>query len=105
MAVTRSVTRAIGSIEDRGAPLILDLGELTFIDSCGLRAILDARRRAEAIGYEIRVVGARQAVRRVFELTGTMFVIDEPETVRAAGQASVDDRSGLADATGDESHA
>jgi anti-anti-sigma factor len=49
----------------------LDLAGVSFMDSTGLRALLSARRRADAAGRRLRVVGAGPAVRRVLHLTRT----------------------------------
>lgn len=52
------------------AAIVIDLRELTFMESVGLRAFLAARERAEANGRQLLLVGAKEPVRRVFELTG-----------------------------------
>jgi anti-anti-sigma factor len=49
--------------------LVLDLTGLTFIDSCGLRAILTAQRAGERAQCALSVVPGEQA-RRLFDLTG-----------------------------------
>jgi anti-anti-sigma factor len=51
--------------------LILDLSSLGFIDSTGLRCILDYDAEARRDGFTIALVPGSQAVQRVFELTGT----------------------------------
>jgi anti-anti-sigma factor len=53
-----------------GAVLGLDLGEVGFIDSSGLRVVAEAVRLARAAGSEVRLAAASDSVRRVFELTG-----------------------------------
>jgi anti-anti-sigma factor len=53
-----------------GAPeVIVDLGEVAFMDSTGIHALLGAYRRAQNRG-SLGVVGSSPAVRRVFEITG-----------------------------------
>lgn len=52
------------------AEIVVDLRELTFIDSVGLRAFLAARDRAEANGRQLVLAGAGPPVRHVFEITG-----------------------------------
>lgn len=47
----------------------LDLAEVTFIDSSGLRVLIDAYRRSDGDGF--RIVAASPAVRRVLDLTST----------------------------------
>ncbi|HEV8089248.1 MAG TPA: STAS domain-containing protein [Actinomycetota bacterium] len=55
----------------------LDLNDLTFLDCSALRAFLCARDRANANGHRLLLVGASPCARRLFELTGTKFLLDE----------------------------
>lgn len=52
--------------------LILDLRGLEFMDSQGLHCILDYDAQARQDGFSIAFIQGRRAVRRVFELTGTI---------------------------------
>ncbi len=58
---------------ERGEPntLLLDFGEVEFMDSTGLRSLLAARRRAQSEGRELLLRNLRPEVGRVFEVTGT----------------------------------
>jgi anti-anti-sigma factor len=51
--------------------LILDLSNLDFIDSTGLRCILDTHSEARQDGFSIALIAGPPAVQRVFELTQT----------------------------------
>jgi anti-sigma B factor antagonist len=51
--------------------LILDLSRLEFIDSTGLRCILECDAEARRDGFTIALIPGPQAVERVFELTNT----------------------------------
>lgn len=59
-------------------PVVLDLSDVYFIDSSGLRSLLNASRRARLADSHVvlRAVGAE--VRRLLEITGTsgQFTID-----------------------------
>src|SRR5580700_6739213 len=44
--------------------VVLDLSEVSFIDSTGVRAVLELRKRCQQQGAELRIVGS-SAVRRV----------------------------------------
>jgi anti-anti-sigma factor len=61
---------------DGVAAIVIDLVELTFIESEGLRAFLAARERAEANGRQLLLFGAEPQVRRVFELTGKESLLE-----------------------------
>jgi anti-sigma B factor antagonist len=81
MAGCASFETAVQSLQSlNGEPLrkvVIDLAELTFIDSSGIRSLLDSKRRAEEHGLAlvVRVPEAGQ-VRQVLELTGVDHVLD-----------------------------
>jgi anti-anti-sigma factor len=50
--------------------LVLDLRDLTFMDSSGLRSVVIADRRTRADGMRFVVVRGRERVNRVLDLTG-----------------------------------
>ncbi len=50
--------------------LVVDLGQVTFLDSTGLSVLIAGLRRCQAAGGQLRLVSPRPNVRRVFEVTG-----------------------------------
>lgn len=62
--------------------IMLDLRELTFIDSVALHSLIRARERAETNGRQLILVGARPTARRLFELTCTEYLLDDRDTIR-----------------------
>lgn len=52
------------------ADVVLDLAEVSFLDSCGLRVLLRARREARRTQTGLRVANPTQAVRRAAEAAG-----------------------------------
>ena len=52
----------------------VDLSEVTFFDSSGLRALLNVRRHKPAM----RIVEPSGAVRKVLEITGTLDYLSNP---------------------------
>lgn len=50
---------------DAGAGVIVDLSAVTFIDSSGLRALIEARNQVE-----LTLSGVPESVQRVLEITG-----------------------------------
>jgi anti-sigma B factor antagonist len=54
--------------ETRPACVVLDLRELTFLDSCGLSRLLAARRRARRLGHRLVLVRGSATVQRLFAL-------------------------------------
>ena len=60
-----------------GAPqmLVVDLRGLTFVDSTGLRCLLELADRSRAEGFELELVPGGPSVMRLFDLTGTREVL------------------------------
>jgi anti-anti-sigma factor len=50
--------------------LVLDLRDLTFIDSTGLRMIVRTWERSRAEGFALEIVGGRNQVQKIFQMTG-----------------------------------
>jgi anti-anti-sigma factor len=51
--------------------LVLDLARVTFVDSIGLRTIIDVQRRAQERGLSLQIIPPPEHVRAVFRLSGT----------------------------------
>jgi anti-sigma B factor antagonist len=72
------------AVEDFGSSipkrLVIDLTEVTFMDSTGLRALLLARQRTEAADQELVLRPGPRQVQRVLELSGTLerFTFENP---------------------------
>jgi anti-sigma B factor antagonist len=64
--------------------LILDLRELTFVDSCGLARLLAARRRARREHRRLVLVRGSAAVQRLFALTALDEAFEIVNNVPAA---------------------
>jgi len=50
--------------------IVIDLRQVTFIDSSGLRGLLDTRTRARAQGLDVVVLRPPAPVDRIFEICG-----------------------------------
>ena len=60
-------------LADGPSEVVLDLRDLTFLDSSGLRAFFDLRDRAAESGATITATGARGMVRRALDTTGVQL--------------------------------
>jgi anti-sigma B factor antagonist len=60
--------------------LIIDLREVTFIDSSALRELLNARGELERHGSRLVLSGVPAPVRRLLDLTGTTHLFELAET-------------------------
>jgi anti-sigma B factor antagonist len=75
--------RVLEALRDGGRQVVVDLRELSFMDSTGVRTIVAAHQTAEESGCELRVVRpARDSpVSRVIEISGideALGLVDEP---------------------------
>jgi anti-anti-sigma factor len=75
-------------VQDSGVPLVvLDLRKLNFMDSTGLRLLVQADARARESGHRLAIVRGPEAVHRVLEITGLdakLDLIDDPGDVIVA---------------------
>ena len=61
--------RLLQALPDEGdAPVVLDLGAVQFMDSSGLRSLLEARQACVDAGREFAIARPSDAVTRVLEL-------------------------------------
>ncbi len=61
---------AYHALEHRFDRLVLDLSELVFIDSVGLKSVLDLWNRSRSDGFPMTVVPGQRQVQRAFALSG-----------------------------------
>jgi anti-anti-sigma factor len=82
MAAVRMLDTNLARVEQDGiTAIVLDLRDLRFVDSSGLHAFLQAKRRSEANGHQLVLVGVPETMRRLLELTGTESLLDGQGTV------------------------
>jgi anti-anti-sigma factor len=71
IASVQSVRHQLDAAEAAGAdPLVLDLEDVTFMDSTGVAMIIDAQRRAEAAGRTFALRRVRAQPFRVLQIVG-----------------------------------
>jgi anti-anti-sigma factor len=70
--------------EERPSLLVIDLRDLTFMDSTGLRVMVSADARARDDSRRLVVVQGPESVHRVFRITGLDDHLDIVETPEAA---------------------
>lgn len=79
-----TLEKELKRLEGQGpAHIILDLRQLLFLDSSGLRAIVSADSRARRDGWKLTVVQGPETVRRVFSITlmdKRLHLVDELPT-------------------------
>jgi anti-anti-sigma factor len=77
-----ALEEALGRIES-GEPslLLVDLRELEFMDSTGLRTLVSANQRARAQGRRLAIVRGPEQVDRIFSVTRLderLEIVDDP---------------------------
>jgi anti-anti-sigma factor len=81
LATVGLVRDAVEREHQSGEDLILDLREVGFMDTSGLRYVLEIVERASKDGFDVQLVRGPTAVQRVFEVSGLeprLPFVDEP---------------------------
>jgi anti-anti-sigma factor len=68
-ALDRAVTAALG---DAPKELVLDVRELTFVDSTGFGSLLAAKDRCRDAGVAIAMTRGQPAVQHIFDVSGVL---------------------------------
>lgn len=64
--------------------LALDLSATPFVDSSGLEALADAAEQLSQSGQSLKICGANETLREVFDLTGLAPMFEHFEDTNAA---------------------
>ncbi|PYJ37141.1 MAG: anti-sigma factor antagonist [Verrucomicrobia bacterium] len=68
--VSPSVTASLNAmIEKKPRRLVVDLSDVTYIDSAGLAALIQAMQKVEAYGGKFLLAGLQETVRSIFEIS------------------------------------
>jgi anti-anti-sigma factor len=70
LATVDQVRDAVDRERQAGEDLVLDLREVGFMDTSGLRYVLELNDAAARDGFRLQVVRGPRAVQRVFEVSG-----------------------------------
>lgn len=79
--------------------VVIDLSRVGFVDSSGLRVLIEAHQRAEAEARRLVLSGPSRPVRRLFEISGLMEYLN----VQAVAEGNEASDNGLDDGGPDES--
>jgi anti-anti-sigma factor len=72
------------SIADGTTRLVVDLGELTYVSSMGLRSFVSVAKTLHDKGGALRLCRLHGLVKQVFEITGLLQTFSVYESVEAA---------------------
>ena len=71
-------------VDDGAASIVIDLSEVRFIDSAGLRVLVDGLTRARRRDADMRVACPSASLRRTFEISGLDKVMNVHQSVEEA---------------------
>jgi stage II sporulation protein AA (anti-sigma F factor antagonist) len=74
----------LSTINRVGPHLVVDAGDVRFMDSSGLNALVRARDRAEAMGGSLHLVTADPRLRRLLEITRVEQALHRVDTLHVA---------------------
>jgi anti-sigma B factor antagonist len=86
LATVDALREEIVAARGEARRVVLDLRGVEFLDSTGLRLIVEAQRDAELEGWAFVVVRARESVQRLLDIAGLssrLTLVDDP--AQAAG--------------------
>ncbi|MGZ4610243.1 MAG: STAS domain-containing protein [Actinomycetes bacterium] len=78
---------AANALQEAGPSLVLDLTDVAFMDSTGLKVLLACHRRAQLAGGALGLAAPTRAVRRVLTVTGLDATFLVRDTVAQAVEA------------------
>jgi anti-anti-sigma factor len=86
LASVDELERAVAELRLAGfASIVLDLHQVEFIDSTGLRMLITLRNEAERNGSSLSVVAPPPTTGRIFDITGTRGLFDWRDRVPSHG--------------------
>ena len=77
IATAPELVDLLARLRHHGHAVVLDLAEVTFMDSTGLTTLMDAHRQAADNGWSFSVRRRSPAVQRVIELAGVGRMLGE----------------------------
>ncbi len=72
------------SLRDSMGRLVVDVSEVPYLDSRGLEVLADAAVALQETGQSLRISGANETLRTVFELTELATMFDHYQDVNTA---------------------
>ena len=81
LATVGSLRAELTAALERASKVVLDLREVSFMDTQGLAAVIEAEQSSTASGTRFVVVRAPETVHRLFDMIGLterLTVVDDP---------------------------
>jgi anti-anti-sigma factor len=90
LGTAEAVRRELEAVQGEARAIVIDLREVTFLDSSGIRLLIEAQLASDRDGYRLTVVRGPDHVQRLFELAGLesrLTFVDHPASAEADGEA------------------
>ncbi len=84
LSTVTDVSLGTAELIERYPVVVFDLSAVAFCDSQGLSCLIEAHRRCEAAGHELRLAAPSRPVRRLLGMFDPREIIPRYETVEAA---------------------
>ncbi|NUT37558.1 MAG: STAS domain-containing protein [Hamadaea sp.] len=78
LTTVAQLSQELHAAAEQKRDVVIDLAGVTFIDSTGVRVLVEAYRTARQHGLSLSVRGARHWVARVLEVTGVATMLSMP---------------------------
>ena len=78
-------------VAEQAEETVIDLGNLSFVDASGLHAFAEARARADRTHRRFVMVNVPRHARRLFEITDTLYLLEDREEMRMSTRETPDD--------------
>jgi anti-anti-sigma factor len=79
IATAPALERTLRESQTHARLVVLDLGELAFMDCAGMHTIVDASVRARQIGHRLVLVHGRPSIYRLFTLSASSADVEIPD--------------------------
>ena len=66
---------SLDAVIPESGPVLLDLSELSYVSSAGLRSILQALKKAKSSGESLRLCSIQPTVMKLLELSGFLSLV------------------------------
>jgi len=77
VVTSAELSNELGTIFEQGAVnLIFDFSPLEYISSAGLRVMLTAQKKVNALGTTMKIINVSETVKEVFDVTGFSGIME-----------------------------
>jgi anti-sigma B factor antagonist len=83
-SVSKLLEQKVVDIVSRDSAIVVDLGEMNYVSSAGLRSFITLAKHARSRNQTIALCGMREEVTEIFEISGLLELFAIYDTVEAA---------------------